>query len=424
VSGASAALAACVAVCLVAAPAPGDLPTASSLPAAHASGDRSAAGLASRIGDVVSADGISAGEIVPCQFFNPAAPYPIRGIDTTYGVNGPIPWCAQMPMNFQPYAQGEYTGHARLEHVPEYRLRVDDQLEFIFRITRDEQPNPYQFNVGDELRIESYADPTLDRDLIVQPDGTITLRLIGQVHATNKTVSELRDSIEDLYKKFYKVPAVTITPTKVNTKLEDLRATVDRRQGFGGQRSDSRVTPEGTIALPAVGSIPAQGLTLEELKREVDARYAMEVEGLEVTPVLLARAPRYMYVLGEVQHPGRYPLDGPTTVMQSVATAGGWNSGGNLRQVVIFRRGDDWRLLATKLDIRGALYGKVATPADEIWINDSDVVVVPKAPIKVFDDWANLLFTQGIYRVVPFTTTLNFSYFNTLPGAAAVAAGT
>ncbi|HWA97494.1 MAG TPA: polysaccharide biosynthesis/export family protein [Pirellulales bacterium] len=363
--------------------------------------------------------------VVPCQWLGPAAPYPIHSIDTTEAVNGPIPWQAMQPSNFQPFAQGEYVGHARLEHVPEYRLRVDDQIEFIFRITRDEQPDPYRFDVGDEIEVESYADPTLNRQLIIQPDGTITLRLVGQVRAAKKTVTELRDAIESLYEKYYKVPAITVTPLKVNTKLEDLRATVDRRQGFGGQRSDARVTPEGTIALPAVGSVPAQGLTLGELKLELDQRYAMEVEGLEVTPVLLQRAPRYVYVLGEVVHPGRYTLEAPTTVMQSLSLAGGWNLGGNLRQVVVFRRGDDWRLLATMVDIRGALYAKVATPADEIWLNDSDVVIVPKSPIKVFDDWAMLLFTQGIYRVVPFTTSLNFSYFNTLPGAAtAAAAGT
>ncbi len=34
---------------------------------------------------------------------------------------------------WQAYAQGEYVGHARLAHVPEYRLRVDDQLDMLYR---------------------------------------------------------------------------------------------------------------------------------------------------------------------------------------------------------------------------------------------------------------------------------------------------
>jgi polysaccharide export outer membrane protein len=61
----------------------------------------------------------------------------------------------------------------------------------------------------------------------------------------------------------------------------------------------------------------------------------------------------------------------------------------------------------------------VPAPADEIWLNDSDIVLVPKSPLKVFDDWATLFFTQGLYRVAPFTTSVNFSFLNTLLPAAA-----
>ena len=94
-------------------------------------------------------------------------------------------------IDWQAYAQGEYVGHARLAHVPEYRLRVDDQLDMTYRLTRDETPDPYKLNVGDEIRVESFTDPDLNRDLLLQPDGTITLRLLGQVHATGRTVTQL-----------------------------------------------------------------------------------------------------------------------------------------------------------------------------------------------------------------------------------------
>jgi polysaccharide export outer membrane protein len=350
-----------------------------------------------------------------CQELSPAAPYPIHAIDCVNGNCGAVGWKAAQPMmSWQPYAQGEYVGHSRLAHVQDYRLRPDDSIEFVFRITRNETSRPYELNVGDEIRVESFADPTLNRDLIIQPDGTITLRLVGQVRATRHTVAKLRDEVEELYKKYYKVPSITVTPIRVNTKLLDLVATVDRRFGFGGQSREARVTPEGTVALPAIGSVPAQGLTLGELKRELDERYSQVVDELEVTPVLLTRAPRYVYVVGEVRSPGRYPLDGPATVMQSISFAGGWNVGGNLRQVIVFRRGDDWRLMATMLDIRGALYGKVPCPADEIWLNDSDIVVVPKSPIRVFDDYMSLIFRDGIYTIAPFNQAVTYSFLSTL----------
>jgi polysaccharide export outer membrane protein len=343
---------------------------------------------------------------------NPAAPYTIHAVDCPNGCCGELGWGAARPYDFQPFAQGEYVGHARSPHVAEYRLRVDDVLEFVFRLTREETSHPYLLTVGDEVRVESFTDNTLNRDLLIQPDGTITLRLVGQVKATRRTVEQLREEIDAVYAKYYKIPAVTVTPLKVNTKLEDLRATVDARAGAGGQNRQARVTPEGTIALPAIGNVPVQGLTLTELKRELDERFKAEVEGIEVTPVLLQRAPRYAYVLGEVRTPGRYVLEGPTSVMQALSMAGGWNVGANTRQIVVFRRGDDWRLLATMLDLRGALYGKTPCPADEIWVNDADMIIVPKAPILVVDDFINLVFTRGIYGIAPFNVGASFSFLN------------
>jgi polysaccharide export outer membrane protein len=71
--------------------------------------------------------------------------------------------------------------------------------------------------------------------------------------------------------------------------------------------------------------------------------------------------------------------------------------------------------MATMLDLRGALYGHRPCPADEIWLNDSDIVVVPKSPILVADDIINLVFTRGIYGVVPFQgVNVNFAKLGTI----------
>jgi polysaccharide export outer membrane protein len=96
---------------------------------------------------------------------------------------------------------------------------------------------------------------------------------------------------------------------------------------------------------------------MEELKSELDQRYALVVDGLDVQPVLRARAPRFVYVLGEVNQPGRYTLEGPTTVMQAIALGGGITTAAasKLCHVVVFRRGPDWRMMATLLNVRGPL---------------------------------------------------------------------
>jgi len=126
------------------------------------------------------------------------------------------------------------------------------------------------------------------------------------------------------------------------------------------------------------------------------------------------RAPRFVYVLGEVRNPGRYELTGPTTVIQAISMAGSWNVGSNLRQVIVFRRGDDWRLMATMVNLQAALYGNQPCPQGEIWLSDSDVVLVPKDRILVADEFINLVFTRGIYGVFPMVAAVNFSKLSSL----------
>ncbi|MEJ5340880.1 MAG: polysaccharide biosynthesis/export family protein [Thermogutta sp.] len=341
---------------------------------------------------------------------SPASPCPRCAVDgSTCDPRHWGGWERARLIAWERYAQGEYVGLARSPHVPEYRLRVDDELEIVYRITREATLKPYRLNVGDQIRVESATDPTLNRDVLIQPDGTITLLLLGQVKATGFTVTQLQQRLEELYRRYYRVPSITVTPILVNSKLEDLRATVDRRNGEGGQAQKVRITPEGTISLPVLGSVRAQGLTLRELQLELNELYRQEVEGIEAIPILVQRAPRYIYVLGEVANPGRFELTGPTTVIQAISMAGGWKPGANLRQIVVFRRGEDWRLMATMLNLEAALHGNKATPCDEIWLSDSDVVILPKSFIQRADDFIELVFTRGIYGVFPLSATINFS---------------
>jgi polysaccharide export outer membrane protein len=369
---------------------------------------------------IVSAEAIDSGYQMSMPKgppLSPADPHPIPAIDcvnhcppgyeATWEALGPV-W------GFQEWAQGEYVGRARLPHVPIYRLRVDDQLDFVFRVTRDKISGPYKLNVGDEVMIESAAEGELRRTVTVLPDGSITLPLVGSIQAAGMSVGQLRDHLDEDYKKFFNTPSMTVTPVKVDTQLEDLRYTVSGRSGFGGQVLQGRVTPEGTIQLPAVGSVPAQGLTLDEFKVELAERFSEEIQGVEVMPVLRERAPRYVYVLGEVRSPGRFELTAPTTVMQAISMAGSWTVGAKIANVVVFRRGDDWRLIATSLDLSAALLGKSPCPAAEIWVSDADLIIVPKSKILRADNFIDLVFTRGIYGVVPVNGSINYTVFKDL----------
>jgi len=331
------------------------------------------------------------------------------GVDQSSGsTNGREPlWNNKTLIPFESYGPGEYIGPSRTPHVPAYRLRVDDQIEFVYQKTRPDNFRGYRLSAGDTIRITSSADENLNEasredGLTIMPDNTISLDLIGNIVAGGKTVEELRTQLNSLYSRFYDTkPSVVVAGLRTGTKLDDFLASVDARAGSGGQSRQVTVSPDGTIRLPLTGTVGVVGLSLDELEREINMRYAQQLQGLRVTPILTSRAPRFVYVTGEVTQPGRFELTAPTSAMQAIALAGGWNNGGNLRQIVIFRRDKDWQLMAIKLDLAGGLFGRRPLPSDEIWLRDSDIVLVPKTPILRLADAIELYFSRSLYGVFP-----------------------
>lgn len=54
----------------------------------------------------------------------------------------------------------------------------------------------YTLNPGDQLRISVWREDTLDKEIIVLPDGNITFPLIGSISVVGVTGTELEDIME------------------------------------------------------------------------------------------------------------------------------------------------------------------------------------------------------------------------------------
>lgn len=340
------------------------------------------------------------------------------GVDenTTRDNSGEPRWKNADMIPWESFAFGEYIGPHRQPHVSDYRLRVNDALEFVYILTREQSTEPYRFYVGDQISITSAIDSSINQPaLTILGDGSISLSLIGQVRVAGKTIRDLQRELNDRYAKYFQNPSVVVQVLQGDTPLNDLLDSVDARAGQGGQSRDAIVSPDGTIQLPLIGSVPAIGLTLREIAREVNARYRTRIRGFEVTPVLSQRAPRFLYVVGEVAQPGQFTLTGPTTAMQAIALAGGFNNGGNLRQIIVFRRDQNYKLMATKLDLSGALWGNRPHPSDEIWLRDSDIVLIPKQPIQRISEAVNRYLVTTLYAIFPQQgVAFNFDNFTSL----------
>ncbi len=68
----------------------------------------------------------------------------------------------------------------------------------------------YRLVAGDKLRIEVYKDPQLSQSLQIRPDGKITMPLIGDIEATDRTSLQLRDAITTALREYMTNPVVTV----------------------------------------------------------------------------------------------------------------------------------------------------------------------------------------------------------------------
>lgn len=122
----------------------------------------------------------------------------------------------------------------------------------------------YRLVPGDVLEVTVLEDPDLGRQLLVRPDGRVSMPLAGTVMAEGRTPEQVQGTIRArLARNFVEPPTVTVAVVSVRETLDE--------------------------------------------------------EELEETIL------NDVYVLGEVARPGRfeYPNDEPVTVLQALSLAGG-----------------------------------------------------------------------------------------------------
>ncbi len=102
--------------------------------------------------------------------------------------------------------------------------------------------------------------------------------------------------------------------------------------------ADVVVRPDGMISLPLINEVRAEGLTPEQLRVTLLTAAAKFVEEPTVTVVVKAINSRKVFITGQVGKPGPYPLNGPTTVLQLIATAGGVAEYADKDKIVVLRK--------------------------------------------------------------------------------------
>lgn len=77
-------------------------------------------------------------------------------------------------------------------------------------IASDFISDEYTIGVGDELRINVWKNPELSVEVPVRPDGKISIPLIGDIQAAERSAPKLADAITKGLRSYIRSPQVTV----------------------------------------------------------------------------------------------------------------------------------------------------------------------------------------------------------------------
>jgi polysaccharide biosynthesis/export protein len=149
---------------------------------------------------------------------------------------------------------------------------------------------------------------------------------------------------------------------------------------------DTTVRPDGQVSLMLIGSVPAAGLTPQQLADELNKDYSSELRNPDISVSLKNMPSREVFVEGEVQKPGGFMLDPGMTVLQAVADAGGLTDNAGDKAVLI-RRDACGVARGMPINIKSAT--KSPDSGEDVALETRDIVVVPKSTIANLDKWMN-----------------------------------
>ncbi|MFM9434218.1 polysaccharide biosynthesis/export protein [Janthinobacterium sp. CG_23.3] len=105
---------------------------------------------------------------------------------------------------------------------------------------------------------------------------------------------------------------------------------------------ETRVSEAGNITFPLVGAVAIGGLPVSAAEKKIGG--LLESGGFirkaQVNIIVTAMQSQQISVLGQINRPGRYPLEGRRSLMDMLAQAGGFNAdGGDMVSLIRKRNG-------------------------------------------------------------------------------------
>ncbi|SMX23446.1 polysaccharide biosynthesis/export family protein [Boseongicola aestuarii] len=174
----------------------------------------------------------------------------------------------------------------------------------------------YNIRSGDTLAVEVLEDPSLNRSLLVLPNGTITFPFAGSVQAGGRSPDAVAGSIA------------------------------------AGIASNFAATPTVFVTVQAL-------------------RPLVESQGPQVGPTI------DIFMLGEIGAPGQKRIERGTTVLQALSTSGGFTRFAATKRILL-RRSNPRTGEQTVSRINYNAIANGASVGSDIVLADGDVIIVPE----------------------------------------------
>jgi polysaccharide export outer membrane protein len=255
----------------------------------------------------------------------------------------------------------------------------------------------YRLGAGDLIEIRVFGVAELDQTLRISASGTIKLPIVDQVTAAGLSAAELErkiaerlqgDVIKDpqvsvFVKEYRSQPVIVLgavrTPGQFQITLQ-LRL-VDVLSMAGGLLPNAG--DEAMIQRPSPNGTDDEivKIDLRELLEKGDLRLNMAMRGGDVIHIR-AREDKFVYVVGELNKPGAFPVPPKREmrVSEVFALAGGASKTAKASESSLIRYDAQGQRQDVQVNFDDILKGK----KEDFFVRGEDIIFVPGSRIKSF----------------------------------------
>jgi len=219
------------------------------------------------------------------------------------------------------------------------------------------QSSSYVIGSPDVLSITIWNQEDLTGRYTVEIDGTFTFPLVGRVQAAGLTLRNFEEELKRLLADgFFKNPQVTVAIEEYRSQRVFIVGEVRQPGTYpltGGMRLIEALATAGStlgsasgevvvVRAPGAGAplLPGQDDTAETISvdlRELQSGATSQNVQLRDGDTIFVPLAETIYVFGQVRHPGSYPIQKDTTVLQALSLAGGVTEFGATNRINIVR---------------------------------------------------------------------------------------